>query len=163
TKEDQSTVTLSALRRDRGRDKRVAVLVGGAEAVQSSLESALPYGSALETSDILIVPLVLEARPGMSGSGADRFRASGRENDLESAVGSAHVALPVALNRWQEYIDSEVETALSQGIDPVQEGFSLVLKKNGRIGARSKGCPPWGTLVGDVERRKEAGMDTSNI
>lgn len=57
----------------------------------------------------------------------------------------------------------QVETALSQGIDPLKEGFSLVLKKNGRIGARSKGCPPWGTLVGDVERRKEAGMDTSNI
>lgn len=76
--------------------------------MQSSLESALPYGAALETSDILIVPLVLEAKPGMSGNGADRFRASGKENDLESAVGSAHVALPVALNRWQEYIDSEV-------------------------------------------------------
>lgn len=57
----------------------------------------------------------------------------------------------------------QVETALSQGIDPINEGFSLVVKKNGRIGARSKGCPPWGTLVGDVERRKEAGMDTSNI
>lgn len=57
----------------------------------------------------------------------------------------------------------QVETALSQGIDPLTEGFSLILKKNGRIGARSKGCPPWGNLVGDVERRKEAGMDTSNI
>ncbi|CAM9734492.1 unnamed protein product [Ectocarpus sp. 4 AP-2014] len=163
TKDDLSTVTLSALRRDRGRDKRVAVLVGGAETVKSSLESALPYGPALETSDILIVPLVLESRPGMTGGGADMFRASGAESDLESAVGSAHVALPVALNRWQEYIDSEVETALSQGIDPLKEGFSLVLKKNGRIGARSKGCPPWGTLVGDVVRRKEAGMDTTNI
>eukprot|EP00903_Cladosiphon_okamuranus_P007018 g6826.t1 len=163
TKEDLSTVTLSALRRDRGRDKRVAVLVGGADAVKSSLESALPYGAALETSDILIVPLVLESRSGMSGGGAAMFQASGAENDMESAVGSAHVALPVALNRWQEYIDSEVETAVSQGIDPLKEGFSLILKKNGRIGARSKGCPPWGNLVGDVERRKEAGMDTSNI
>ncbi|CAB1099488.1 unnamed protein product [Ectocarpus sp. CCAP 1310/34] len=163
TKDDLSTVTLSALRRDRGRDKRVAVLVGGAETVKSSLESALPYGKALETSDILIVPLVLESRSGTTGGGADMFRASGAESDLESAVGSAHVALPVALNRWQEYIDSEVETALSQGIDPLKEGFSLVVKKNGRIGARSKGCPPWGTLVGDVVRRKEAGMDTTNI
>lgn len=115
TKEDRSTVTLAALRRDRGRDKRVAVLVGGADAVAASLESALPYGAALEKSDILIVPLVLEARPGMSGGGADMFRASGAENDLESAVGSAHVALPVALNRWQEYIDSEVSAAMARG------------------------------------------------
>lgn len=56
-----------------------------------------------------------------------------------------------------------METAVSQGMDPISDGFSLVLKKNGRIGARSKGCPPWGTLVGDVERRKAAGMDTTNI
>lgn len=108
TKEDFSTVTLSALRRDRGRDKRVAVLVGGAGVVKSSLESALPYGAALETSDILIVPLVLESQPERSSGGADMFRASGAENDLDSAVGNAHVALPVALNRWQEYIDNEV-------------------------------------------------------
>lgn len=112
TKEDLSTVTLAALRRDRGRDKRVAVLVGGADAVNSSLESALPYGAALETSDILIVPLVLESRPGMSGGGAAMFQASGAENDMGSAVGSAHVALPVALNRWQEYIDSEVSAVM---------------------------------------------------
>eukprot|EP00904_Undaria_pinnatifida_P009430 jgi/Undpi1/5617/HiC_scaffold_2.g00892.m1 len=161
-KDDQSTVTLSALRRDRGRDKRVAVLVGGPDAVRSSLESALPYGEALENSDILIVPLVLEGSPG-GGGASQGLRASGGENDLESAAGMAHVGLPVALNRWQEYIDSEVETAVSQGIDPVKDGFSLVLKKNGRIGARSKGCPPWGTLVGDVERRKASGMDTTNI
>lgn len=109
---DLSTVTLAALRRDRGRDKRVAVLVGGADAVKSSLESALPYGAALETSDILIVPLVLESRSGVSGGGATMFQASGAENDLDSAVGSAHVALPVALNRWQEYIDTEVSVAM---------------------------------------------------
>lgn len=102
--DDVDTVTLSALRRDRGRDKRVAVLVGGKDAVQESLESAIPFSAALETSDILIVPLVLDS----TGTGADRFKASGVENDLESAVGRPHVGLPVALNRWQEYIDTEV-------------------------------------------------------
>lgn len=53
--------------------------------------------------------------------------------------------------------------AVSQGIDPLSDGFSLILKKNGKIGARSKGCPQWGNLVGDVERRREAGLDTTNI
>lgn len=117
-------MTLSALRRDRGRDKRVAVLVGGSDVVQASLESALPYSEALETSDILIVPLVLEDRPRGSSTevalsdrgrrgqqrigSAASFEATGGENDLESAVGRPHVALPVALNRWQEYVDTEV-------------------------------------------------------
>ncbi|CAM9639173.1 unnamed protein product, partial [Discosporangium mesarthrocarpum] len=171
--DDPSTITLAALRRDRGRDKRVAVLAGGLEAVRSSLDSALPYAAALRNSDILIVPLVLEdptsgGDQGNESPGAEvrtraRLRAVGGENDIVSAVGQAHVALPVALNRWQEYIDTEVDTAFEQGIDPLGDGFSLVLKKNGRIGARSKGCPPWGTLVGDVEKRKAAGMDTTNI
>lgn len=106
TADDASTITLSALRRNRGRDKRVAVLVGGAEAVRKSLESALPYSSALEKSDILIVPLVLDqAAAGAAGS---KFRASGGENEFDSAVGRPHVGMPVALNRWQEYIDTEV-------------------------------------------------------
>lgn len=80
------------------------MLVGGAEAVKKSLDSAIPFSEALGTSDILIVPLVLEAAPGR----ADSFRASGGENDMGSAVGRPHVGMPVALNRWQEYIDSEV-------------------------------------------------------
>ncbi|CAM9540548.1 unnamed protein product, partial [Ectocarpus sp. 8 AP-2014] len=163
TKDDLSTVTLSALRRDRGRDKRVAVLVGGAEAVKSSLESALPYGAALETSDILIVPLVLESRPGMTGGGADMFRASGAESAPWSGGGGPQAACPGAFTRGRETIQTRLRTASRSWIDPLKEGFSLVLKKNGRIGARSKGCPPWGTLVGDVVRRKEAGMDTTNI
>lgn len=80
------------------------MLVGGKAAVEKSLDSAIPFSAALETSDIIIVPLVLEA----AASGADVFRASGGENDLDSAVGRPHVALPVVLNRWQEYIDTEV-------------------------------------------------------
>lgn len=109
--DDPSTITLSALRRDRGRDKRVAVLVGGIEAVRSSLESALPYGAALEKSDILIVPLVLEARRGSAG----KYQASGKENDMDSAAGRAHVGMPVALNRWQEYINTEVKKRGGEG------------------------------------------------
>ncbi|CAM9292906.1 unnamed protein product [Choristocarpus tenellus] len=167
TQDDVATVTLADLRRDRGRDKRVAVLAGGLEAVRTSLDSALPYAGALQTSDIVIVPLVLESplvESNVTGAKTgEMLRAAGGENDIASAVGQAHVALPVALNRWQDYINSEVETALGQGIDVVGDGFSLVIKKNGRIGARSKGCPPWETLVGDVQRRKAAGMDTTNI
>lgn len=110
--DDPATVTLSALRRDRGRDKRVAVLVGGVDAVRASLESAIPYGEALEKSDILIVPLVLEEATRIGARGGEgapaRLRATGAENDLESAVGRPHVGMPVALNRWQEYIDTEV-------------------------------------------------------
>lgn len=71
--------------------------------MRNSLESAIPFSSALETSDILIVPIVLQP-----AAGKNKFLASGGENDLDSAVGRPHVGMPVVLNRWQEYIDTEV-------------------------------------------------------
>lgn len=82
-------------------------------------------------------------------------------HSLHCRTRSPSPGLMVRLPLWMAW--PQVETAMSQGISPIEDGFSLILKKNGRIGARSKGCPPWGTLVGDVEKRREAGMDVSNI
>ncbi|CAM9899515.1 unnamed protein product, partial [Phaeothamnion confervicola] len=161
---DDATVPLSSLRRARGREKRVAIVVAGEEALAASLASAAPFSEDLARSDIVIVPLVVRAAA--DGKVRTRFRlvaTTGAESDLAEAVGQAHVALPVILNQWQSWVDAEVTTAVSQGIDPVQDGFALILKKNGRVGTRSKGCPPWNVLCGDVENRRKAGMDVTNI
>jgi hypothetical protein len=61
--------------------------VGGAAAVQASLESAVQYSEQLQTADIVLVPLVLE-------SANDRYICGGGESQLEAAVGQKHVALP---------------------------------------------------------------------
>ncbi|KAG5192630.1 hypothetical protein JKP88DRAFT_271111 [Tribonema minus] len=138
---EEATIPLSAFRRQRGRDKRVAIVVGGADAVAASLSTAIPYSDELDRADIVLVPL----------------------SQLEEAVGQKHVALPVMLNSWQEWVDTEVATATGQGFDVLRDGFAVILKKNGRVGTRSKGCPPWNVLVGDVQARVAANMDTTNI
>ena len=38
-----------------------------------------------------------------------------------------------------------------------------MLKKNGKVGTRRLGTPPWEALVADVENRRNAGMDVDNI
>jgi hypothetical protein len=78
-----------------GREKRVAIVVGGTAAVQASLESAVKYSEELQTADIVLVPLVLErVSTGDTPSANDRFICGGGESQLEAAVGQKHVALP---------------------------------------------------------------------
>ena len=43
------------------------------------------------------------------------------------------------------------------------QGFSIVLKLNGRVGQRAVGLPNWDRLAGDVERRRSRGLDVTNI
>ena len=59
---------------------------------------------------------------------------------------------------------SQLDDASSQGqtID-ASNGLTLVLKKNGKVGTRRLGTPPWEALVADVENRRNAGMDVENI
>ena len=45
----------------------------------------------------------------------------------------------------------ELETARSQGFDPVEKGLVIVVKKNGRVLRRLTGQPPWSSLVGTME------------
>ena len=49
-----------------------------------------------------------------------------------------------------------------QGVDVNGRGFSIVLKKNGRVGQRTKGIN-LKRMVGDVNARKLSGMDVRNI
>jgi len=46
---------------------------------------------------------------------------------------------------------------------PHRQGFSIVLKLNGRVGQRAVGVPNWDRLAGDVERRRSRGLDVINI
>lgn len=46
---------------------------------------------------------------------------------------------------------------------PNSQGFSIVLKLNGRVGQRAIGPPNWERLAGDVERRRSRGLDVTNI
>ena len=67
------------------------------------------------------------------------------------------------MGTWGDVLKEELEVAISQDADVAARGFTLILKKNGRVGTRRLGLPEWDALVDDVANRKAAGLDTTNI
>jgi len=148
-KSDTYTTTLASLRRGRGIEKRVVIAVGGKEKIEKTLQEAARLRDSLEASDLLVVPIVVPEAV------APSFPETGdlAETDLP-------VALPVG--NWKSLIDEESQEATSQGVDIAQDGFCIILKKNGRVGQRTKGIF-LDRMVGEVEQRRDMGMDVKNI
>jgi hypothetical protein len=61
------------------------------------------------------------------------------------------ISFPIGPRQWIDYLESEIQTANSQGFDVLQKGITLTVKKNGRILRRATGQPPWGDLIGTME------------
>jgi Low psii accumulation1 / Rep27 len=139
------TVNLSSLRRGRGIEKRVVIAVGGSERVARALDEASRLREQLEVSDLLVVPVVLPSAiaPEVTQSLPDC------------------VALPVGAS-WLAVVQDEAEEARKQGVDVTEDGFCVILKKNGRVGQRTKGIF-LAQMVGEVESRKAKGFDVANI
>ncbi len=157
---ERPVLSLADFRRDRGRARRVVIVAGGQEVVQAALDAAGAAGlkQRLVDNAFLVVPVVLPAGakepPSTLGLAQERLR---------GAVDEPHVGCPLLLREWQEYLAIEAAEARKQGIDPVKQGISVVLKLNGRVGQRAFGQPAWERLVGDVERRRRRGLDVTNI
>ena len=76
------------------------------------------------------------------------------------------LAVPVEtdLGAWQTALSQELQNAKTQAGDAAgARGFTILLKKNGRVGTRRLGTPDWENLVLDVASRKAAGLDVKNI
>lgn len=142
------TTSLASLRRGRGIEKRVVIAAAGREKMASVLSEAKDLAESLTMNDLLIVPVVLPA----ISSPAELVD----ENDVPECI-----ALPVG-NSWSVVVGDEVEEAMNQGIDVAKEGLCVILKKNGRVGQRTRGIF-LGNMVGEVTRRRNAGLDVKNI
>lgn len=157
---ERPVLSLADFRRDRGRARRVVIVAGGEEVVQAALDAAGEAGmkERLVQNAFLVVPVVLPAGakdpPSTLGLAQER---------LKGALDEPHVGWPLLLREWQEYLATEAAAARKQGLDPVKQGISVVLKLNGRVGQRAFGQPAWERLVGDVERRRRRGLDVTNI
>ena len=100
----------------------------------------------MEASDLLVVPLVLP---------------SATAPEITDTIPPC-VALPVGNTAWKTVLQDEAQEALQQNVDIEQEGFCVILKKNGRVGQRTKGIF-LERMVGEVAERRELGMDVTNI
>lgn len=146
--------------------KRVVIVAAGEQALSAALAEAAAVGAELAAADFLLVPLLLTPAAGggaeptiqLPSSAAVELGAAGGKS-----AGSAFLALPQALERWQQVLGDELKTAQAQAENIGDRGLTLVLKKNGRVGTRRLGTPDYAGLLADYSSRAAAGLDTTNI
>jgi Low psii accumulation1 / Rep27 len=155
SQETRFTTSVASLRRGRGMEKRVVIAVGSSERIQAIVKEAIGLQNSLAINDLLIVPVVITPPNGAIASLPDI-----NVDSLPECI-----ALPVSgtsEGSWKVVIDDELREATNQGIDAFQEGFCVILKKNGRVGQRTRGIY-LSNMVGEVTQRRDAGMDVVNI
>ena len=133
------------------------IAVAGADKIAQVLQQARDLSDSLAVNDLLIIPVVYPSATAPSLSNDDK------DDNTSSSSGRlpASVALPVG-NNWRTLVDQEAQEALKQDVNVEQDGFCVILKKNGRIGQRTKGIFLQ-NMVADVLERSAMGMDIKNI
>lgn len=159
---------LADLRRDRGIEKRVVIVAAPKELIQTSIRSSILMSSSLFSNDLLVIPLVVD---GVNSNGEISFVSDSistivneelKQNGLDETK-SNHLGYPVALAAWTQCLQKEFSAALSQSPQALDKGVTIVIKKNGKVGSRRFGVPVFEALIDDVQMRKDAGLDTTNI
>ena len=143
---------LADLRAGRKLPRRVVIVAAPEAVLADSLRAAEAASAALAAADMLVVPLAVADGGGVAAPAAGSV----------PGAGAAHLALPAG-GGWNDVVGTELATAVAQNADAAARGFTLILKKNGRVGTRRLGLPDWPSLVGDVGARAGAGLDTRNI
>jgi hypothetical protein len=149
------------------RASRVLIAAGGKDYI-SSLAKSLTCDQLKDTNiiseklvevDVVVVPVLLEKRNGNIVVGdtrsfwIDGVEATVTENDRNFDINRANdaISFPQGPNAWVDYLDSEIQTALTQGFDVLEKGITVTVKKNGKILRRATGQPPFGDLIGTME------------
>jgi hypothetical protein len=146
------TLKLSSFRTGRGIDKRPVICVAGHEKISEVVSDLMdtPLQEALISNDLVVIPVEIPDSKAPEGISDDLIKC-----DL--------IAIPsVTGSVWKAFVDEEASEALKQGVDVKNEGFAIILKKNGRIGQRTSGIN-LRKMVGEVQDRKGSGMDVTNI
>jgi len=153
TEDTYRNIPLASLRRGRGIEKRVVIAAAGPERINQLLKETAALDDQLALNDLLIVPVVLP-------------QCDAPEMILKSSSTLSWsqycVALPVGPAQWRKVLAEELREAAAQGVNVEEEGFCVILKKNGRIGQRTRGIY-LDRMVGEVTQRREMGMDVKNI
>lgn len=160
-KRETFVTTLASLRRGRGIEKRVVIAVAGPERIVQVLKESRELQEDLTFNDLLVIPYLL----GGSSSIEDLLLSSSDDVDDDTDADTFLpdcVALPTSSANWKTFIEAEVAEATQQGVDAMTEGVTVILKKNGRIGQRTRGIY-LSNMVADVTGRSSMGMDITNI
>jgi len=148
---------------DYRRYSRVLLCVGGKDYIENlnrslnadHLSDSNVIPEKLEEVDVKVVPVLLTSDSAV-GDTETCWRSTEARDDVQDKnfnVNRADKALAFPKNNaaWSDYLKSEIETANKQGYNVMEKGFTITVKKNGRILRRATGMPQWGDLIGTME------------
>ena len=141
--EDVATGAVSSVRERRGR-ARVVVVAGGARGVRAAMVAAEGARCELDALGVEVVP----------------FIARGDEGDGDGVADEAIVArrgwrrFAAGRDEWRAWLDSEVSALRGKMRERAREGdvVVLIVRLDGKVGARSVGPPLWERLVEEVRK-----------
>lgn len=129
--EDAVTRQVVPLKELRGR-KRIVLVTGSADQVATALPQDEETRDELERSSLVVVPLP-------TADAGERAREGGRW-------------VPYAREEWRKWLDGEREEARKKLKRRMDEVFVIVVRLDGKVGARSVGAPKWGRLLQEVAK-----------
>lgn len=160
---ERSIRTLSEYRRA----SRVLICAGGETYIQNvcralnadQLKDTNNLPELLEQVDVIIVPVLLSNSGSSSKMSVGDTKLCWRETEstlesernFDSTRSDNVVGFPRGNSAWEQYLESEIDTAIKQGFDVVEKGFTITIKKNGKVLRRATGSPSWGDLIGAME------------
>ena len=159
--EENLVVKLSDLRRDRGIEKRVILVVAPLESIKESLQSSLSASKSFMSNNILIIPLVIEN----SSPESFTLEAANLISLLPSASSEQlkYIGTPLVLSSWNAVLRREILTALKQQPNALEKGITIVIKNTGKVASRKFGVPIWDsnseTKVGGSDLYEEIASD----
>lgn len=136
--EDVGTRQVRELKELRG-EKRVIVVAGSDAGVRGALESAAGLREEFEEVGLVVVPFVTSNVQGASVSAA--------QQDL----GRAWRYAPFAPADWAKWFETE-RSVVKAKLGGDGSVVVIVIRLDGRVGARSTGTPVWSRLVEEVRR-----------
>lgn len=136
--EDLGTRKVCELKELRG-DKRVIVVAGSSDGIRGALESATELKEEFDQVGLMVVPFVTEGSKGSSVSAA--------QQDL----GRTWRYAPFAPVDWTKWFDTERDVIKAK-LGGDGSVVVIVIRLDGRVGARSVGTPAWSRLIEEVRR-----------
>lgn len=134
------------------RVSRVLVAAGGRDYISSlarsmtsdQMKDVNTIPEKLAEVDVVVVPVLLEnlssgskkKNPKVNVGDTRAFWKNGVEavpetdSNFDISRADAVVSFPMGSNAWNEYLESEIETAATQGYDVLKQGITLTIKKN---------------------------------
>lgn len=136
--EDLGTRKVCELKELRG-DKRVIVVAGSNEGVRGALESASGLKDEFDQVGLMVIPFITSVSKGSSGTAP--------QQDL----GREWRYAPFAPADWGKWFDTERDVIKSK-LGGDGSVVIIVIRLDGRVGARSVGTPAWSRLIEEVRR-----------